>query len=121
MIVAYVEGRPISRSSSSLISEASVYRAGALVECPSASISLAASASPSATAGSRRSRSSSSASGSSEPSTYAFRKPWKEMIFPEAVNSTVRPSDASPPTRTVTELPVASFICEATVRIQISS
>jgi hypothetical protein len=32
MIVAYVDGRPMSRSSSSLISDASVYRAGGLVE-----------------------------------------------------------------------------------------
>lgn len=43
------------------------------------------------------------------------------MILPEAENSTSRPSVARPPTFTVTDWPTASFIWEATVRIQISS
>ncbi len=43
------------------------------------------------------------------------------MIFPEAENSASRPSAARPPVLTVTDCPTASFICEATVRIQISS
>ncbi len=43
------------------------------------------------------------------------------MILPEAENSTSRPSAEVPPTRTVTDWPTASFIWEATVRIQISS
>ncbi len=41
MIDAYVEGRPMSRSSSSLTSVASVYRAGGLVEWPSAATAVA--------------------------------------------------------------------------------
>ena len=36
MIEEYVDGRPIPRSSSALISDASVYRAGGLVAWPSA-------------------------------------------------------------------------------------
>ncbi len=43
------------------------------------------------------------------------------MVLPEALNSTSRPSEAAPPIFTVTLLPVASFIWEATVRFQISS
>lgn len=43
------------------------------------------------------------------------------MILPEAENSTSRRSAEVPPTLTVTDWPVASFIWEATVRIQISS
>ncbi len=43
------------------------------------------------------------------------------MILPEAENSASRPSDERPATLTVTDWPTASFICEATVRIQISS
>ena len=43
------------------------------------------------------------------------------MVRPLAENTTSRPSAAAPPSRIVTELPVASFICDATVRIQISS
>jgi len=35
--------------------------------------------------------------------------------------TTSRPSDAAPPMRTETDWPTASFICDATVRIQISS
>ena len=54
-------------------------------------------------------------------STYALRKPWKVMVRPLALNTASRPSAAVPPMRIVTELPVASFICEATVRFQISS
>jgi len=50
-----------------------------------------------------------------------LRKPWKVIVLPEALNSTSRPSAAVPPIFTVTLLPVASFICEATVRFQISS
>ena len=38
IIVAYVDGRPIARSSSSLISVASVKRAGGLVACSSGSL-----------------------------------------------------------------------------------
>ena len=36
MIDEYVDGRPMPSSSSALISDASVYRAGGLVVCPSA-------------------------------------------------------------------------------------
>ncbi len=61
------------------------------------------------------------------------------MILPEALNSAVRPAIVSaawlpepvtvigsaspvrPSTRTDTDSPVASFICDATVRFQISS
>ena len=43
------------------------------------------------------------------------------MVRPRAANTTSRPSAAAPPRRIDTELPTASFICEATVRIQISS
>ena len=39
----------------------------------------------------------------------------------DAEKTTSRPSDAAPPIRTVTDWPTASFIWEATVRIQISS
>ncbi len=48
-------------------------------------------------------------------------KPWKVIVLPEAVNSASRPSEARPPIFTVTLLPTASFIWEATVRFQISS
>ncbi len=40
---------------------------------------------------------------------------------PDAENTTSSPADEAPPSRTDTLCPVASFICEATVRIQISS
>ena len=43
------------------------------------------------------------------------------MTRPDAANTTSRPSEASPPMRTDTDWPVASFICEATVRCQTSS
>ncbi len=43
------------------------------------------------------------------------------MVRPEAEKTTSWPVSAAPPRRTVTVLPTASFICEATVRIQISS
>ena len=43
------------------------------------------------------------------------------MTRPDAEKTTSRPSDAAPPMRTETDWPTASFICEATVRIQISS
>ena len=43
------------------------------------------------------------------------------MVLPDALNSASRPSAAVPPIFTVTELPAASFIWEATVRFQISS
>src|SRR5262249_61450757 len=43
------------------------------------------------------------------------------MILPEAENSASRPSAERPLTLTVTDWPTASFIWEATVRIQISS
>lgn len=121
MIDAYVDGRPISRSSSSLTSEAWCSGPAGLVAWPSTVISSAVSASPSATCGRRRSRSSSSAFGSSAPSTYAFMKPWKVIVLPDALNSASRPSAARPPIFTVTEFPVASFIWEATVRFQMSS
>ena len=41
MVGAYVDGRPMPRSSSALISDASVYRGGGLVVCPSAVRSVA--------------------------------------------------------------------------------
>ena len=43
------------------------------------------------------------------------------MIFPDAPNSASSPAEERPDTRTDTDSPVASFICEATVRFQISS
>ena len=43
------------------------------------------------------------------------------MTRPLAENTTSSPVDAAPPRRIVTDWPTASFICEATVRIQISS
>jgi hypothetical protein len=43
------------------------------------------------------------------------------IVRPLALKTTSRPSVAAPPMRMVTELPTASFIWEATVRIQISS
>ena len=69
MIEAYVDGRPISRFSSSLISDASVNRAGGLVSWPPALSAAALTASPSARFGSRLSASSRAASASSLPST----------------------------------------------------
>lgn len=48
-------------------------------------------------------------------------KPWKVIVLPDAVNSASRPSLARPAIFTVTELPTASFIWDATVRFQISS
>ena len=76
--------------------------------------------SPSASAGSRVSWSS-RAAASSVPSTYALRKPWKVITRPEAENTTSSPPVAAPPKRIETDWPTASCICEATVRIQISS
>jgi hypothetical protein len=43
------------------------------------------------------------------------------IVLPDALNSASRPSEAVPAIFTVTELPTASFIWEATVRFQISS
>ncbi len=43
------------------------------------------------------------------------------MTRPLAEKTTSSPELAAPPRRIVTELPRASFICEAMVRIQISS
>ena len=43
------------------------------------------------------------------------------MILPLAPNSARSPAVELPATRTETDSPVASFICEATVRCQISS
>ncbi len=43
------------------------------------------------------------------------------MILPEAPNSARSPADDRPATFTDTDSPVASFICEATVRFQIRS
>ena len=85
MIAAYVDGRPIPRSSSALTSVASVNRAGGLVACPSASSERACSSCPTCSAGRRRS--SSSSLGSSLPSSYALRKPGNVITVPEAANS----------------------------------
>ena len=43
------------------------------------------------------------------------------MILPDAPNSTFSPVADCPATRTVTDSPVASFICEATVRFHTRS
>jgi hypothetical protein len=43
------------------------------------------------------------------------------MILPDAANSASSRADESPVIRTDTDSPVASFICDATVRFQISS
>ena len=43
------------------------------------------------------------------------------MTRPLAEKTASSPVEAAPPTRIETDWPVASFICEATVRIQISS
>jgi hypothetical protein len=64
---------------------------------------------------------SSRADESSVPSTYALRKPWKVMTRPLAEKTASSPVEDAPPMRIDTDCPVASFICEATVRIQISS
>ena len=98
-----------------------MYLAGGLVSWPAARSAAAETASPSDRSGSRVWQSSVSVSGSSEPSTYALRKPWKVITRPVAENTTSSPVAAAPPSRIVTERPWASFICEATVRIQISS
>lgn len=83
--------------------------------------SVAGSTSPSLTSGICVSRSSVSADGSSAPSTYAFRKPWKVITRPDEVNSQLSPVEALASILIETLLPTASFICDATVRIQISS
>ena len=114
-----MDGRPISRSSSSRTRVASVYRAGGLVLCPSAVTSTGDSVSPLSTSGSGRS--SESVSPSSTLSTYAFKKPWKVITLPVAVNSPASPLLAVASTRIVTLRPSASRIWDATVRIQISS
>ena len=68
-----------------------------------------------------RSLLSSSASGSSLPSTYALKKPGAVQVRPLDANITFWPSASVPSMRTLTCSPLASFICEATVRFQISS
>ncbi len=120
-IEAYVDGRPTPSSSSRLIKLASVNRAGGAVLWPLGSSSSAVRVSPAASSGSRRSRSSSSASGSSLPSTYARRNPGKVITLPVAANSASCPELAVPPSRTLTDCPIASDIWEATVRCQMSS
>ena len=50
-----------------------------------------------------------------------FTEPWKVMTRPLAEKTASSPVAAAPPMRIVTDCPTASFICEATVRIQISS
>ena len=67
MIAAYVDGRPIPRSSSAFTRLASVNRGGGEVEWPSGSSAVAFSASPSASGGSTFS--SASPDGSSRPSS----------------------------------------------------
>lgn len=83
IVAAYVEGRPMPSSSRVFTSEASVYRAGGVVVCPSAVTSEASRASPSAITGRRLSSSfapflpeSAVRSGfTSRPSSYAARNP----------------------------------------------
>jgi hypothetical protein len=91
-----------------------------LVSWPFAPSEAAETASPSCRSGSGT-WSSSLRLPPSVPSTYALRNPWKVMTRPDAPKTTSRPSAAAPPMRTETDWPTASFICEATVRIQISS
>ena len=67
MIAAYVDGRPMPRSSSALTRLASVKREGGDVEWPSGSSAVAVSASPAASAG--RTFSSASSETSSRPSS----------------------------------------------------
>jgi hypothetical protein len=50
-----------------------------------------------------------------------LRNPWNVITRPLAANTTSSPVAASPPSRTETVRPTASFICEAIVRIQMSS
>jgi len=97
------------------------------VLCDPGSKAVPSIASPTASAGSTTSRSASSASGSSCPSTYARRKPGKAMTRPLAVSSASTPASTGasrgmvPASRTWALVPVASAICEATVRFQMRS
>ncbi len=128
MVAAYVDGRPIPRSSRAFTSDASVKRGGGDVRCPSAVRSEADRGSPSFMAGRRASPFDSSAVDesvsyreTSRPSSYAARNPRNVMTVPDAENRTSVPSDAVAPRRTDAVCPRASAICEATVRFQISS
>ncbi len=120
-IEAYVDGRPMPRSSSALTSDGSVYRAGGCVVCPFGSSSTASTRWPWTSRGSRRSASSASPASSSTASTYARRKPGKLIVLPDAPNSATSPDPAVPDSRSDTVWPRASAICEAMVRRQISS
>ena len=57
----------------------------------------------------------------SRPSSYAARKPRNVITVPDAPNSAFSPDDDVPAMRSETVCPFASFICDAIVRIQISS
>ena len=59
--------------------------------------------------------------GSSRPSTYAARNPRNVITVPDAENSASRPVGVVVPRRSETVSPLASAICEATVRFQIRS
>ena len=126
---------------------ASVNRGGGDVRWPSAVRSAPVRASPWASSGSRTSASGlaaaldparpraapvaspspsapSSYRSTSRPSSYAARKPRKEMTVPDAPKTAgVGPSGsaASAPSRSDAVEPRASAICEATVRFQMSS
>ena len=109
-------------SSSVRTSVASVKRAGGLVSCPCGSSARSSTVSPSEKFGNRRSSSPScTARSSSRPSSYAARKPRNVITVPDAPNSAVSFAFESPAIRSETVCPCASYICEAIVRIQISS
>lgn len=57
----------------------------------------------------------------STASTYAFRKPAKVIVRPEAAKVHSSPDVALPTMRTDIVVPLASVICEAIVRCQIIS
>ena len=124
IVEAYVEGRPIPRSSRAFTRLASVNRGGGLVSWPATSRSRTSSRSPTVIAGSRRSASRSASEdtrSSSRPSSYAARNPRNVMTVPLAENSATRASDAVAASRTDAVEPRASAIWLATVRFQISS
>ena len=82
MIDAYVDGRPMPRSSSSRMSEACVKRGGGCVKCCVADSASSAIFCPAERSGSVAAASSSS--GASLPSSYTRRKPWKRSTWPVA-------------------------------------
>src|SRR5580658_5420150 len=118
-IVAYVEGRPIPRSSSSFTSEASLKRGGGSVKCCSGSRDFSVRFWPASSGGSLCFSSSSSSSLLSLDSSYTLRNPSNFITDPVTRNqNTSLPDLASMSTEVWSK--TAGFICEATKRCQIS-